>query len=252
MKANRLVFSILVGPLVLWFSGTAEGIREAQPSDNFYPVAVWYGGGKARAPMLEQVDATSATRGAKDLDQIKAVGFNTVKCWVDWATAEPRPGEYHFEVLNLIMRLASERGLHVIVQIYLDSAPDWVGERFPDGKYVDRSGAVIESQAAPGFCVDHAGVRAEVVKFIKALSREANRSKALYGWDVWSEPHVLNWVRFPHSGALPRLAEVALHHLGRAEFGVVPRLRKLGPVDPSAPINDSFLYRLHRLAEFYR
>ncbi len=148
--------------------------------------------------MLEKVDATSAARWGKDLDQIKAVGFNTVKCWVDWATAEPRAGEYHFESLDLLMRLASERGLRVIAQIYLDSAPDWVGERYPDSKFVDRSGAVIESQAAPGFCLDHPGVRESVRKFIEALSRQANRSQALYGWDVWSEPHVVNWVRFPY------------------------------------------------------
>ncbi len=178
--------------------GADRTSHAAQPSDPFYPVAVWYGGGKARAPMLERVDAASAERWGKDLDQIKAVGFNTVKCWVDWATAEPRPGELHFQSLDLIMRLAAERGLRVIVQIYLDSAPDWVGERYPDGKYVDRSGAVIESQAAPGFCVDHPGVRAEIVKFIEALSRQANRSAALYGWDVWSEPHVINWARFPY------------------------------------------------------
>jgi len=163
-----------------------------------FPVAVWYGGGKARAPMLERLDATSAERWGHDLDQIKSVGFNTVKCWVDWATAEPKPGEFHFENLDLLLRLAQERGLRVIVQIYLDSAPDWVGERYPDGRFVDRSGAVIKSEAAPGFCIDHAGVRAEIVRFLAALSREANRSGALFGWDVWSEPHVINWAEFPY------------------------------------------------------
>src|SRR5579864_242228 len=121
-----------------------------QPGD-FYPVAVWYGGGRARAPMLEPVDSSSAERWGKDLDQIKTVGFNTVKCWVDWATAEPKPGEFDFQDLDLLMRLAQERGLRVVVQVYLDSAPDWVGEKYPDGRFVDRSGAVITSQAAPGF-----------------------------------------------------------------------------------------------------
>jgi beta-galactosidase len=164
----------------------------------FFPVAVWYGGGKARAPMLERVDSTSAERWGKDLDQIKAVGFNTIKCWVDWATAEPKPGVFNFENLDLLLRLAQERGLRVVIQTYLDSAPDWVGERYPDGRFVDRSGAVIESQAAPGFCIDHPGVRAEIVKFLHALSAQANRSMALYGWDVWSEPHVINWAEFPY------------------------------------------------------
>jgi len=185
---------LLSFPLAL--AGGQEPPAASVP-DSFFPVAVWYGGGKARAPMLERVDAVSAERWGKDLDQIKAVGFNTIKCWVDWATAEPKPGVFNFENLDLLMRLAQEHGLRVVIQVYLDSAPDWVGEKYPDGRFVDRSGIVIESQAAPGFCIDHPGVRAEIVQFMQALSREANRYPALYGWDVWSEPHVINWADFP-------------------------------------------------------
>ncbi len=165
---------------------------------DFFPVAVWYGGGKARAPRLERVDRTSAERWGRDLDQIKSVGFNSLKCWLDWATAEPKPNAFHFEHLDLLLRLAEARGLRVIVQVYLDSAPDWVGARYPSAQFVDRSGTAIKSQAAPGFCIDHPGVRAEIVKFLEALSRQANRSPALYGWDVWSEPHVINWADFPY------------------------------------------------------
>ncbi len=51
------------------------------------------------------------------------------------------------------MRLAEERGLRVVVQIYLDSAPDWVGEKYPGGRFVDRSGAVIISEAARDFAL---------------------------------------------------------------------------------------------------
>jgi beta-galactosidase len=172
--------------------------QQPNPAQQFFPVAVWYGGGKARAPMLEPVDSTSAERWGRDLDQIKAVGFNTVKCWVDWATAEPKPGQFDFQNLNLLLRLAQERGLRVIVQIYTDSAPDWVGQRYPDARFVDRSGAVINSQAAPGYCIDDQAVRDEVVKFIERLSQDANRYPALYGWDVWSEPHVVNWAGFDY------------------------------------------------------
>ncbi len=181
-----------------WAMVSSTAPQAASPSQPFFPVAVWYGGGKARAPMLEPVDSTSAARWGRDLDQIKAVGFNTVKCWVDWATAEPRPGQFDFQNLNLLLRLAQERGLRVIVQIYTDSAPDWVGQRYPDARFVDRSGAVINSQAAPGYCIDDEAVRNEVVKFIEALSQDANRSRALYGWDVWSEPHLVNWAGFDY------------------------------------------------------
>jgi beta-galactosidase len=191
-----LLAAVITG-LIFLSPPTPARTAPEEPAD-FFPVAVWYGGGKARAPMLERVDATSPERWGKDLDQIKAVGFNTVKCWVDWATAEPKPGEFRFENLDLLLRLAEARGLRVVVQLYLDSAPDWVGERYPDAQFVDRSGAVIKSQASPGFCIDHPGVRAEIVQFLHALSARANRSPALYGWDVWSEPHVINWAEFPY------------------------------------------------------
>jgi beta-galactosidase len=171
--------------------------QAAQPAPSaFFPAAVWYGGGKARAPMMSPLNSGSAAEWGRDLDQIKAVGFNTIKCWVDWATAEPTPGVFDFKNLDLLMKLAGERGLRVIVQIYLDSAPDWVGQRYPEGRFVDRSGAIVTSQSAPGYCIDHGGVRREIVAFLEALSRDANRSPALYGWDVWSEPHVINWADF--------------------------------------------------------
>jgi len=192
------LFSLVVIIASLFLTGGWSSTRSApvEPPD-FFPIAVWYGGGKARAPMLERLDATSAERWGKDLDQIKAVGFNTVKCWVDWATAQPQPDNFRFDNLDLLLKLAEARELRVIIQLYLDSAPDWVGERYPDGQFVDRSGAVIKSQASPGFCIDHPGVRGEIVKFLQALSERANRSPALYGWDVWSEPHVINWAEFP-------------------------------------------------------
>ncbi len=50
-------------------------------------------------------------------------------------------------------------GLRVIVQIYTDAAPEWLGTRYPDSSFVTDQGARIGSQASPGYCLDHAGVR---------------------------------------------------------------------------------------------
>lgn len=197
-----LIFASVLMPLAMHAQAVVDG------GNTFYPAAVWYSGGKARAPMLEKVDATSATRWGKDLDQIKADGFNTVKTWVDWSSGEPGRGKFNFDNLDLLMRLAQERGLRVIVQIYLDSAPDWVGRMYPSGRFVDSSGTVIDSQSAPGYSIDDPGVKDEIVAFLKALSEDANRSPALYGWDVWSEPHIINWAEFPF--------------LSHAEFGFNP------------------------------
>ncbi len=162
----------------------------------FFPVGVWYGGGTARAPMLVREPARERDAWLRDLKTIKSLGFNHVKTWVDWATVEPTRGELHLEALEQLLSLADNVGLKVIVQIYSDSAPEWVGRAFPDASFVTDKGVRIGSQAAPGFCLDHDGVRASVGRFIQAVSRAARAHGSFYGFDVWSEPHIVNWVWF--------------------------------------------------------
>ncbi len=161
----------------------------------FFPVAVWYSGGKARAPMLETITPDSPKQWQEDLAQIKSLGFNTVRTWVEWSVGEPVEGEYHLDNLDLLLRLANETGLKVIVQVYVDSAPEWVGRKFPDGHYAAQDGQPIPSQAAPGFCFDHVGVRKGVLDFFQEVARHAAKSPAFYAWDLWSEPAALNWAR---------------------------------------------------------
>ncbi len=161
----------------------------------FFPVSVWYSGGKARAPMLEQVTEDSARLWKADLLKIKGLGFNTVRTWVEWNVGEPREGEYHLENLDLLLRLADEVGLQVIVQVYVDSAPEWVGTKYPEGRYAAQDGQPIPSQAAPGFCFDNRNVRKAVLDFFQEVARHVGQSPAFYAWDLWSEPAALNWAR---------------------------------------------------------
>ncbi|HXJ89615.1 MAG TPA: beta-galactosidase [Candidatus Binatia bacterium] len=161
----------------------------------FFPVSVWYSGGKARAPMLETITPESARLWKDDLTKIKQLGFNTVRTWVEWNVAEPEEGKYHLENLDLLLRLADEIGLRVIIQVYVDSAPEWVGRKYPDGRYAAQDGLPIPSQAAPGYCFDHRGVREAVLDFSQEVARHASASPAFYGWDLWSEPAALNWAR---------------------------------------------------------
>jgi beta-galactosidase len=128
---------------------------KTQFTPDFLPVSTWYSGGQARAPMLSEITENSEIEWRRDLQQIKNLGFNTVRTWVEWAHCEPRPGEYHFENLRLLCRLADEVGLKVFIQLYLDSAPDWVGNKYPDGEYEAQNGSKVHSQAAPGYCTDH-------------------------------------------------------------------------------------------------
>ncbi|RPI24639.1 MAG: hypothetical protein EHM61_16535 [Acidobacteria bacterium] len=176
------------------FRTRAQSEPASRPGSEFFPFSVWYSGGKARAPMLETIDATSRERWKRDLEQIKQQGFNTVRTWIEWTACEPRPGQYNFDNLKLLSELAQEVGLKVIVQVYVDSAPDWVGLQFPDAHFVAQSGEKIPSQSAPGYCFDHSGVRERILSFYQEAAKVATRYPNFYGWDLWSEPHIINWV----------------------------------------------------------
>ena len=185
------VCAILVAGLLAPFGASPQ--RTSEP---FVPVGVWYGGGTSRAPMVSRNPAPERAAWRRDLATIKSLGFNSVKTWVDWGSAEPERGQYHFEALEQLLSLADEAGLRVIVQIYTDASPQWLGSRYPDASFVSDQGMRIDSQASPGYCLDHAGVRADMVAFIGAVSAAAARHQSFFGVDVWSEPHLVNWVWF--------------------------------------------------------
>jgi beta-galactosidase len=100
--------------------------RTAEP---FVPIGVWYGGGTVRAPMVSRNPASERADWRRDLTTIKSLGFNSVKTWVDWASAEPVRGRYQLAALEQLLSLADETGLRVIVQIYTDAAPEWLASR---------------------------------------------------------------------------------------------------------------------------
>jgi beta-galactosidase len=167
--------------------------RSAEP---FVPVGVWYGGGMSRAPMVARNPAPERDAWRRDLQAIKSLGFNSIKTWVDWASTEPVRGQYRLDALEQVLSLADAAGLRVIIQIYTDAAPEWLATRYPDSNFVTDQGARIGSQASPGYCLDHSGVRADMTAFIGAVSTAAARHASFYAVDVWSEPHIVNWVWF--------------------------------------------------------
>jgi len=174
------------------------GLAGALAAQDFFPMAVWYGGGKARAPMLEPEPRARREAWRRDLSQIKSLGFNSIRCWIDWATGEPAEKQYRFDTVEILLDLAAEEGLKVIIQVYMDAAPDWVAKKFPEARFVNAAGQVMHPESAPGYCTDHAGVRQAVLEFYAALARRARPSPAFLGWDLWSEPHVINWATATH------------------------------------------------------
>lgn len=178
--------------------------KDGGAGKDFFPVSVWYAGGKARAPMLEKYSPEKKDIWRKDLLQIKSLGFNTVRCWVEWTSNEEQEGKYDFRTLEAVADLAEEVGLKLIVQVYIDSAPEWVGRKFPNAEFVASNGLPVDSQSSPGFCFDHPGVQAKILQFFSAAAKVVADKPAFYGWDLWSEPHIINWAE--------------IYYLGNAEY----------------------------------
>jgi len=198
-------------------AGSQPSARAADKTRGFFPVSVWYAGGTARAPMLELVTPRSRDAWRADLEQIKRLGFNTVRPWVEWTACEGEEGRFDFSALRLVTDLAGELGLRVVVQVYIDSAPDWVGREYPDGKFVSSNGVAIESQAAPGFCFDHAGVREKILRFFTEAAKAVKGKPAFFGWDLWSEPHIINWAEVYYVGDL-RYVQFCYCHSTQSRF----------------------------------
>jgi len=157
----------------------------------FFPVSVWYGPHRSRAPMVARIKSIQEIE--KDITTIKSLGFNSVRFWYDWATAEPKPEEWDFSTIDTLLSVADKVQIKAVVQVYTDSAPNWVERDYPDSLFVDRSGLVIHSQASPGYCSDHPEVRKHIEMFLKGVASVVSSHESFHAWDIWSEPHIVQW-----------------------------------------------------------
>ncbi len=67
----------------LIFSGLLKSQDIKINKEDFFPFSVWYSGGKARATMLSEITSNSREEWKRDIQQIKSLGFNSVKTWVE-------------------------------------------------------------------------------------------------------------------------------------------------------------------------
>lgn len=142
---------------------------------------------------------------ARDLDRMRAAGFDTVKFWACWSWMEPRPGEYDFADLDELLDLAHASGLRVVINTILEDAPYWLEEAHPEARYRDSEDRPVQLTAAmntpgggwPGLCFDNDVVRDAGHAFLRALVERYDDHAALEVWDVWNEPHLEPASYFP-------------------------------------------------------
>ena len=201
---NRLTVAVLAGScLVAAALRPAAQESAAPPAAKRAPapdmmVSVWYNGGTARAPMLSPLTPSSREEWQRDLRQIKSLGFNTVRGWIDWSHNEPREGQYDFRNLRLLCELAREEGLRVMIQVYagwdgFGFAPDWVHKKYPEAfQHEDVNN--ITTPPSSSFYSDHKPIQDAVLRYMTAAAKTAVEYPNFYGWDLWSEPRSLRLV----------------------------------------------------------
>lgn len=152
-----------------------------------FPVSVWYGVGNVTPRFSQDV-------WERDLRTLSELGFRFVRLWVNWRDVEPRPGYFDFSRLGELMSIAQKYGLKVIVQVYLEFAPDWLPRLYPDSLYISEAGQPLYPQGSPGVCLDHPQARRHAEEFLRQLASFLRQFSNFYGWDVWSEPQIIQWV----------------------------------------------------------
>jgi beta-galactosidase len=104
----------------------------------------------------------------KDLENIKKVGFNTIRTGVSaWPTCEPEPGRFNFELYDKLMDICEELGLNVILAVPQNlPSPRWLLEMYPDSWVVNHRGEKGRLRW-PYACFNHPGVRERSALFIR-------------------------------------------------------------------------------------
>ncbi|MCE5240744.1 beta-galactosidase [bacterium] len=137
---------------------------------------------------------------ARDLANMRAAGFNTIRAWLVWGVLEPRPGEIDFDYLDTFLDLAAANELRVGLLMHLHGCPEWAIRQHRDLWYVDIKGRPFESaQRAntpsggwPGLCPDHALTQELEARFIEGVVSHCGDHPAVAFFEPINEPHV--WV----------------------------------------------------------
>ena len=105
---RTVVLVVLTAVLAGQVGGRSSLAQQERGTAPFVPIGVWYGGGTVRAPMVARDPAPRAGRVAHAICKRSIAGFNSIKTWVDWASAEPARGSFRFDALDQLLSLADE------------------------------------------------------------------------------------------------------------------------------------------------
>ncbi|MBI2440852.1 MAG: beta-galactosidase [Lentisphaerae bacterium] len=131
----------------------------------------------------------------RDMENLKKHGFNLIKLQEHWMIDEPAEGRYDFSRYEELIAQAARLDLGVYLGLTCEQAPAWLWRKHPECRMVGRNGFGIAYEAQttlpgdgkPGPCYDHAGARADMVRFITRLVKTLGRYENIVVWNTWQE-----------------------------------------------------------------
>ncbi|MGE5846018.1 MAG: beta-galactosidase [Ignavibacteria bacterium] len=133
----------------------------------------------------------------RDLKNMAAYGFNTVKFWVQWRWNNPEENKFYFDDIDELMGLAQKYKLRVMLNTIFDTAPAWIYTKIPDASMITLSGRKIGPQTQPhrqigglGYCFNNYKVTDYQFRFLKETISRYKKHPALEIWNVGSEPEL--------------------------------------------------------------
>jgi len=124
------------------------------------------------------------------------LGVNVFRHWFMWASIEVEPGVYDWSNYDRQMDLAAENGIKVIIGEISNSAPEWMYDKHPHARSMDRNNSVRSPSmgasavtSSAHMCLDNDEVLRGAEKFQTALIERYRNHPALLGYDLWNEMH---------------------------------------------------------------
>jgi beta-galactosidase len=124
----------------------------------------------------------------EDVRLMREAGVNLVSLGIfSWAKLEPRPGEYDFGWLDLIISLLHENGVMVNLATATASPPPWLAALHPESLPVTQSGVVLHPGARQHYCPSSTAYKERASELVRLISDRYKDHPALAMWHVNNE-----------------------------------------------------------------
>jgi beta-galactosidase len=146
----------------------------------------------------------------RDLRHIAGMGLAVIRTWLYWRKVNPAPGAWVWDHYDRLFDAAGRHGVKVQIQLFCEAPPEYLIRAHPDWAYMDGEGRVDRYYRRPaqqvggfqGFDYAHPAARAAAIDYITRVAGRYRDHPALYGYDVWNEVWMSQWLDSPDSRAM--------------------------------------------------